>query len=83
MIFGTTKTKLVNGCVYYVATDFAFSTYPRPSSAGSVVVNEVELLIDLDERVVGLSVIVLRWGGLLKSSIYQHWKKALSIAMAA
>lgn len=55
MIFKTTKTKLVNGCVYYVATDFAFSTYPRPSSAGSVVVNYVELLIDLDERVVGLS----------------------------
>jgi hypothetical protein len=56
MNFKITKTKLANsGCVFYAATDLAFSTHPWPSSAGSVVVNDIELLIDLDERVVGLS----------------------------
>ena len=55
MIFKTNKSKLANGCVFYDDADSAFSTHPWPSFAGSVVVDDIELLIDLDERVVGLS----------------------------
>lgn len=46
---------MAQGKLVYSEVDRAFQTHPMPSHAGSIQINEVELLLGQDGRVIGLS----------------------------
>ena len=55
MKFQFSDSKLANGSVVYLPEERAFQTRPTPPHAGSIQVNEIELLIAISGRIVGLS----------------------------
>jgi hypothetical protein len=55
MNFEFSDSQFAQGTIIYIAKDRAFQTLPAPSFASSIQINEIELLLEQNGRIVGLS----------------------------